>query len=109
MKKTISLLLLLSVIFMPVKAQDVENVKPVKNVILLIPDGTSLATVSMARWLQWYTNPDKPKLNIDPYLCGTVRTHSSNAPIGDSAYDFLLHDRTTQPYRLRFHLPGERR
>lgn len=65
MKKTISLLLLLSVIFMPVKAQDVENVKPVKNVILLIPDGTSLATVSMARWLQWYTNPDKPKLNID--------------------------------------------
>ena len=85
MKKTISLLLLLSVIFMPVKAQDVENVKPVKNVILLIPDGTSLATVSMARWLQWYTNPDKPKLNIDPYLCGTVRTHSSNAPIGDSA------------------------
>ena len=79
------LLLLLSVIFMPVKAQDVENVKPVKNVILLIPDGTSLATVSMARWLQWYTNPDKPKLNIDPYLCGTVRTHSSNAPIGDSA------------------------
>ena len=85
MKKTISLLLLLAVIFMPVKAQDVENVTPVKNVILLIPDGTSLATVSTARWLQWYTNPDKPKLNIDPYLCGTIRTHSSNAPIGDSA------------------------
>ena len=85
MKKAISLLLLLAVIFMPVKAQDVENVKPVKNVILLIPDGTSLATVSIARWLQWYTNPDKPKLNIDPYLCGTIRTHSSNAPIGDSA------------------------
>lgn len=39
MKKTISLLLLLSVIFMPVKAQDVENVKPVKNVILLIRTG----------------------------------------------------------------------
>ncbi len=53
MKKAISLLLLLAVIFMPVKAQDVENVKPVKNVILLIPDGTSLGTVSMARWLQW--------------------------------------------------------
>ena len=45
MKKAISLLLLLAVIFMPAKAQDVENVKPVKNVILLIPDGTSLATV----------------------------------------------------------------
>ncbi len=85
MKKTIAFLLLLACIFMPAKASDVENVKPVKNVIVLIPDGTSLATVSMARWLQWYKNPDMPKLNIDPYLCGTVRTHSSNAPIGDSA------------------------
>ncbi|RHJ90614.1 alkaline phosphatase [Parabacteroides bouchesdurhonensis] len=85
MKKTMAILLLLALIIMPTKAADVENVKPVKNVIVLIPDGTSLATVSMARWLQWYTNPDKPKLNIDPYLCGTVRTHSSNAPIGDSA------------------------
>lgn len=39
MKKAISLLLLLAVIFMPAKAQDVENVKPVKNVILLIRTG----------------------------------------------------------------------
>ena len=85
MKKTITFLLLLAFIIMPAKAAETENVKPVKNVILLIPDGTSLATVSMARWLQWYTNPDKPNLNLDPYLCGTVRTHSSNAPIGDSA------------------------
>lgn len=66
MKKTITFLLLLAIIIMPAKAADVENVKPVKNVILLIPDGTSLATVSMARWLQWYTNPDKPNLNLDP-------------------------------------------
>lgn len=85
MKKTMTFLLLLAVILLPARAADVENVKPVKNVIVLIPDGTSLATVSIARWLQWYTDPSKPKLNIDPYLCGTVRTHSSNAPIGDSA------------------------
>ena len=85
MKKTFAFLLLLAVILMPAKAVEKENVKPVKNVILLIPDGTSLATISMARWLQWYQDPNKPKLNIDPYLCGTVRTHSSNAPIGDSA------------------------
>jgi len=69
----------------PANGADVKNVKPVKNVIVMIPDGTSLATVSIARWLQWYNHPDMPKLNIDPYLCGTVRTHSSNAPIGDSA------------------------
>lgn len=85
MKKTISFLLLLAVLILPVKAIEVENVKPVKNLIVLIPDGTSLSTVSIARWLQWYSNPDKPKLNIDPYLCGTVSTFSSNAPIGDSA------------------------
>lgn len=63
----------------------IPDVKPVKNVILMIPDGTSLATISLARWVQWYTQPDKPNLYIDPYICGTVRTHSSNAPIGDSA------------------------
>ncbi|MDO5447336.1 MAG: alkaline phosphatase [Prevotellaceae bacterium] len=66
-------------------AQDVENVKPVKNVIVMIPDGCSLATISTARWYQWYKNPNAPKLAIDPYICGTVRTTCSNAPIGDSA------------------------
>ena len=63
MKKTITFLLLLAFIIMPAKAADVENVKPVKNVILLIPDGTSLATVSMARWLQWYTNRSRTCLS----------------------------------------------
>jgi alkaline phosphatase len=85
MKKTMTFLLLLAMIVLPVNGADTKEVKPVKNIILLIPDGTSLATVSIARWLQWYNHPELPKLNIDPYLCGTVRTHSSNAPIGDSA------------------------
>lgn len=57
----------------------------VKNVILLIPDGCSIASVSAARWYQWLTCPDREHLAIDPYLCGTVRTTCSNAPIGDSA------------------------
>jgi len=57
----------------------------VKNLIVLIPDGCSLATVSTARWYQWYNNPGQEFLNIDPYLSGTVRTTCSNAPIGDSA------------------------
>lgn len=60
-------------------------VRPVKNVILMIPDGCSLATISAARWYQWLKNPERPALYIDPYVCGTVRTFSSNAPIGDSA------------------------
>lgn len=60
-------------------------VRPVKNIILLIPDGCSLATISTARWYQWLLNADRPSLFIDPYVSGTVRTSSSNAPIGDSA------------------------
>jgi alkaline phosphatase len=59
--------------------------KAVKNVILLIPDGTSWASVSAARWYQRYNHPEIPNLNIDPYLCGTILTYCSNAPIGDSA------------------------
>jgi alkaline phosphatase len=57
----------------------------VKNVILMIPDGTSWATVTSARWYQRYLDSSKPNLNLDPYLCGSVLTYSSNAPIGDSA------------------------
>ena len=57
MKKTLAFLLLLAIIIMPANAVEKENVKPVKNVILLIPDGTSLATISIARWLQWYQDP----------------------------------------------------
>ena len=45
MKKTLAFLLLLAIIIMPANAVEKENVKPVKNVILLIPDGTSLATI----------------------------------------------------------------
>jgi alkaline phosphatase len=85
LKKTMLLLLLPAILILPANGEATKDVKPVKNVILMIPDGTSLATVSIARWLQWYSHPEMPKLNIDPYLCGTVRTHSSNAPIGDSA------------------------
>jgi len=60
-------------------------VKPTKNVIVMIPDGTSIGVVSAARWYQIYNNLGGENLAIDPYMCGTVKTFSSNAPIGDSA------------------------
>ena len=59
--------------------------KPVKNVILMITDGTSTSLISAARWYQTYLDPTQTTLNIDPYVCGLVRTNSSDAPIGDSA------------------------
>lgn len=62
-----------------------KEVKPVKNVILMIPDGTSIGMVSAARWYKYYNKIDDGVLNIDPYMCGTVITFCSNAPIGDSA------------------------
>lgn len=62
-----------------------QDVKPVKNVILMITDGTSLSTISLARWYQRMLDPTDQKLNIDPYLSGTILTYCSNAPIGDSA------------------------
>ncbi|MDR1808964.1 MAG: alkaline phosphatase [Prevotella sp.] len=61
-----------------------KDVQPVKNVILMIPDGTSIGVVSASRWYKFYNRQDN-RLNIDPYICGTVQTFSSNAPIGDSA------------------------
>ena len=61
-----------------------KAVKPVKNVILMIPDGTSIGVYSAARWYKIYNNMGDA-LHVDPYITGTVSTFSSNAPIGDSA------------------------
>ena len=78
MKRIISIFVLVLFTINCIVAQNI------KNVIVLIPDGTSLPVVSAARWYKEY-NTGKIGLNIDPYLCGTIRTYSSNAPIGDSA------------------------
>ena len=61
-----------------------HEVQPVKNVIVMIPDGTSIGVYSAARWFKYY-NGQGNELNVDPYITGTVTTLSSNAPIGDSA------------------------
>lgn len=57
----------------------------VKNVIVMIPDGTSTSLLSAARWYQIYQDPSATALNIDQFITGLVRTNSSDAPIGDSA------------------------
>ena len=84
--KKISLVLVMAfLLIFQVKAIDPKTVKPVKNIILMVSDGTSLSNLSLARWLQYYQDPSKPKLCLDPYLCGSVRTNCSDGPIGDSA------------------------
>ena len=54
--------------------------KPIKNIIFMIPDGTSIDVLALARW---YNNA--LPLAIDPYIRGLVKTHCSDTPIGDSA------------------------
>jgi alkaline phosphatase len=86
--KKINLSLLLIFVFVATawaQQQYRKPVKPTKNVIVMIPDGTSIGVVSAARWYQIYNKLGGDNLAIDPYLCGTVKTFSSNAPIGDSA------------------------
>lgn len=60
-----------------------QGKKKIRNVIMMIPDGTSTSVLSLSRW--YNSGPVLKWLSVDPYVCGLVKTHSSNAPIGDSA------------------------
>lgn len=58
----------------------------VKNIIILIPDGASMDLLALSRWYKFgICQQDECWLNVDPYITGLVKTHSSDAPIGDSA------------------------
>ncbi|TSA30465.1 MAG: alkaline phosphatase [Bacteroidetes bacterium] len=58
----------------------------VKNLILMIPDGTSSNILSLARWYRFgICRADNCRLAIDPHICGMVSTYNSDSPIGDSA------------------------
>ena len=87
MKKAFTFVIALATIITASAIQP-EKVKPVKNIILMVTDGTSISSVSTARWLKVYRSGSAANpvtLNIDPWLCGYVRTCNSDAPIGDSA------------------------
>lgn len=81
-KRSLALLMVLVLMFTSMSlifAQE-ENEIAVKNVILLVPDGTSMDSISLTRWY----NGGGP-LTMDEYACGIVRTHNSDSPIADSA------------------------
>jgi alkaline phosphatase len=86
MKKFFAVFPLVIVVLFPScgREQQPGTVKPVRNVIVMIPDGTSAGVVSAARWYKKY-NGMGAGLHLDPYICGTVSTFCSNSPIGDSA------------------------
>ena len=64
-----------------------SEVKPVKNIILMIPDGTSTSLLATTRWYKEFTSPQdgKATLSFDPYICGLVRQQSTDAPIPESS------------------------
>lgn len=68
---------------LPAYAAGIDEVtvtKPVKNIIMMIPDGMSTDVVTLSRW---YAGGSA--LNLDEMACGLVRTYSSDAAIADSA------------------------
>ena len=77
---------LLSIIFSLSLADAAAGAKPrgckkqVKNVILLIADGTGVAHFTLSRWYD-----GGAPLAMDEWTCGLVRTFSANTPLTDSA------------------------
>lgn len=72
-------------VFQAAEAQE-KPVHPLKNVILMIPDGTSAPVVTLSRWVKMgRKSVNGPGLNIDPWFCGFVKSYNSDSPIGDSA------------------------
>ena len=64
-----------------------ETVKPTKNLIVMITDGTSTGLLSTTRWYKQYLDPQEnlSSLAIDPYVKGLVRVNNSDAPIAESS------------------------
>ncbi|MDQ0491949.1 alkaline phosphatase [Paenibacillus brasilensis] len=60
-------------------AMAAEKDTPIKNVIILIPDGMANDATALARWYKGSS------LTLDSMASGMVRTHSADAPIADSA------------------------
>lgn len=66
-------------LFLLLFAVTICSAAPVKNFILLIPDGMSIGGVTLARWYS-----GKP-LAMDAIVSGLVRTYNADGPIADSA------------------------
>jgi len=63
-----------------VEAKPGTHDKRVRNVILLIADGTGVAHFTLARWYQ-----GGMPLAADEWTCGLLRTYAANTPLTDSA------------------------
>ncbi|MFZ5969298.1 MAG: alkaline phosphatase [Bacillota bacterium] len=80
-KKKIAVVLVLMLCLMSISfASASVNETVIKNVIILIPDGTRVEATTLARWYQ-----GGGPLALDEMACGLSRTYWSDGPITDSA------------------------
>ncbi|KRQ87669.1 Alkaline phosphatase 4 precursor [Caloramator mitchellensis] len=68
----------------PIVVPQTVNPKLVKNVIFLIPDGTSISHITLTRWYN-FAKYGKNKLAVDEIATGLVKTYWSDGIITDSA------------------------
>ena len=81
LKKCIAIIMLGTLgLSSPIFAKADVTPSKAKNVIMFITDGTSMNSVTLARWYS-----EQKALNMDPYFCGLTRTYPSDAMITDSA------------------------
>lgn len=83
-RKTASLvlaaLLLMSFAAQAATIDQVVVDKPVRNIIMMIPDGMSSDAVTLARWYR-----DGKALHLDEMASGMMKTYSADAAVADSA------------------------
>ena len=60
-------------------------VKPARNVILMIPDGTSTSILSLAKWYGRYLGDPDFELNVKDHVCGLMSSITSGGIIPGSA------------------------
>ena len=73
-KSAILLLLLFAALAAGAQPFYRKPVAPVRNVIVMIPDGTSTSVLAAARWYKFYNDPSQRMLNLDSCLCGLGRS-----------------------------------
>ena len=86
MKRILSLLLLCTLLAGACTPRNGKAVKPTRNLIVMVTDGTSTSLLATARWYHRYLSDTLDwALNVDPYICALVQSRLSNAIIPDSA------------------------
>lgn len=57
----------------------------IKNVIFMIPDGTSVGALTLSRYMLPNNEKGDKNLSLDPYITALVKTRWADGPITDSA------------------------